>query len=292
MKIQLTSDGHFLVGKIHINSGKPCQDHALYGNVEDGAVCAIVADGCSTGKNTDMGARVLTFATRKAIHDEWLRSRRSFDSDLPSRIGVSQLACMGAAKSILNLDPLDSLATCGYTFISPEGGFVHIHGDGAFALKYRDGSIAMTHFEWENNMPSYPAYGNDGYRDFIKVHGDDISADRLALENLTFSSEGDETSSTVQKIALGEAVRGTNKLITAEELKEIEFIAVFSDGVSQVEGVSWQQAVKDLLAFKVKAGEFAKRRLIRFVDLARKNGGVGPLDDISYAVVCIYKEEE
>ena len=60
----------------------------------------------------------------------------------------------------------------------------------------------------------------------------------------------------------------------------------------QADGMNWQDAVLDLLAFKNLNGEFAKRRMIRFIKDSKKNDKKGPLDDISFAVIRIDGGEE
>src|SRR3990167_9350088 len=60
------TDSYFHIGHAHLNAGKPCQDYALaatYGV----AAYAIVADGCSTGGKTDVGARIVALATAKTL---------------------------------------------------------------------------------------------------------------------------------------------------------------------------------------------------------------------------------
>jgi hypothetical protein len=108
----------------------------------------------------------------------------------------------------------------------------------------------------------------------------------LTPENWQLSPEGVLTELRQEKISLGNGIRGITKRFTAEELAEIEYIAVFSDGVTQIENLGWQKAVSQLLAFKTTAGEFATRRLIRAVKDAEQLGK-GPIDDIAYAVIKI-----
>ena len=77
--------------------------------------------------------------------------------------------------------------------------------------------------------------------------------------------------------------------ILPSALQYIELIAVFSDGVSQVDGMTWKEVVLDFLAMKNTNGDFVKRRLIRGIrDMKTK--GKGPIDDVSAAM--IYLEEE
>jgi serine/threonine protein phosphatase PrpC len=80
-------------------------------------------------------------------------------------------------------------------------------------------------------------------------------------------------------------------VFNALEMEEIEFIALFSDGVTQVDGVDWEDAVVELLSYKGTAGEFVKRRMIRAIKDWQKIGK-GPTDDIACAVIGIEHGEQ
>jgi hypothetical protein len=279
-------DSHYLIGIRHINSGKPCQDHALSGLLDGGAAFAIAADGCSSGRHTDMGARLMTFATARAIRAQWTMTQKSVGDQTPDEIAFYQRVGIDGVKTTLGLNLQDLLATCVYAFVSPEGGFIHVQGDGVFAYKLRSGEIVMSRFDWQNNAPCYPAYAADNYASYINAQGGKVDVLALTPENWQLSPKGDLTELRQEKISLGNGIRGITKRFTAKELAEIEYIAVFSDGVTQIENLEWQKAVSQLLAFKTTAGEFATRRLIRAVKDAEQLGK-GPIDDIAYAVIKI-----
>ena len=63
-------DDYFHIGQMHLGSGKPCQDYSFSGIIDEGAF-AIVSDGCSTGRHTDVGARIIVLSTVNAIQ-RWL----------------------------------------------------------------------------------------------------------------------------------------------------------------------------------------------------------------------------
>ena len=92
-------------------------------------------------------------------------------------------------------------------------------------------------------------------------------------------------------MSLAEGIGAVTIPIRPEELGDLEFLAVFSDGVTQIDGLDWKDAVVQLLAFKTTEGEFAKRRMIRLIKDAQAKGK-GPVDDIAYAVVRIIQEED
>jgi hypothetical protein len=192
---------------------------------------------------------------------------------------------------MLGLERVDMLATCGYIYLTKHGGFVHIQGDGVVGIKYRDGHITMFRYEWADNTPFYPSYGEDGIEKFVGAHGGNLDALRLSCSTVIYKSDGSFGDENSQQFTLRDGLEGIVTKISEKELEEIEFIAVFSDGVTQIENVSWKEAAVAFLSFKNTAGEFAKRRMIRGVKCMQQLGK-GPVDDISYAVVRIENIEE
>lgn len=193
---------------------------------------------------------------------------------------------------MLGLETKDMLATCLYIYLTPQGGFAHIAGDGAIAFLNKKGDIHMSCFEWNKNLPFYPAYTEDYYVSFIDSHGGDPSALALTREDWQFSSEkggykaGDKIFYTIE-----DGIRGITFPINAEAINNLSYIAVFTDGIRQVDGIDWKFVIKELLSFKSLAGELAKRRMIRFIQNSRENGN-GPIDDIAYSVIRISNGEE
>lgn len=280
------TDHYFQIGHAHYTAGKPCQDHAL--SRSSGLIaCAIVSDGCSTGGNTDAGSRILTFGTLQAIRDHANASNGSLATAKIS-IVARQQQLIGAVRPMIGLERNDMLATCIYAYVTQNGGLVHIQGDGVVAWKYRDGAIRMYRYEWANNMPFYPAYEGRDLEAFISCHGNDLQV-RCLEESMEYRGGGKCITNT-GSYTLQQGIEGISLEIPSEELDEIEFLAVFTDGVTQIENVLWNDAVADFLSFKATAGEFAKRRMIRGVKETQKLGK-GPMDDISYAVIRVEQEE-
>jgi len=266
----------------------PCQDYALSG-VYDGAAFALVADGCSTGGDTDVGARILARSTVAAIREHWATFRNALGDTTPQEISVRQRVVTAGSREMLGLCNRDMYATCIYQYIAPGGGYVHLQGDGVFAYKMRDGHITMCRYEWmpDNEgyvRPFYPAYAADGYASFIKAHGGDVNEKRLTKECWGYTLDEGFKQLRREEFTLGEGIRGVTQTITAEELETLDCSAVFSDGVTQIEGLDWKDAVVQLLAFRRTRGYFAKRRMIRMIKGIQKSGRA-PIDDIAYAVV-------
>jgi len=295
--VLLSTDHHFSIGQEHVTSGKPCQDHAL--SVSDGSMaCAVISDGCSTGGETDMGARVLTFASVAAIRA--YHARRMDVTYIPSpnepgivaEVGARQHLVLSTVRRALGLARNDMLATCGYAFVTNEGGVVHLAGDGVIATKLRDGTIIMSKFDW-GKVPFYPQYREEaGGVGYVREHGD-LGTAALTEEQWTYIPgcekqflHGGDIAWTVE-----EGMKGITRLLTRESISdELEAVSVFTDGVLRVDGVDWRDVVVGLMDFKTTKGLFVKRRLNGALKDFRKRGK-GPMDDIAYAVVLVRSEQ-
>lgn len=284
------ADHYFHAGFVHVTGGKPCQDFSLSG-VWEGAAYAMVADGCSTGGHTDVGARLISFATASAIKAEWSTSH-SMDGELaPREIAVRQRLTLGGIRHVLGLEARDMLATCLYACLAPGGGFIHLQGDGVVACGLAGGGVVILSFEWTGNMPFYPAYAEDHCASFIQAHGGDLCAPVLTEERWRYSPGGFERTEVIAH-TLSAGIKGiTLSVNDLVEGGELSFLALFSDGVRQIDKKDWKEAVLELLTFKSVTGEFAKRRMIRFIRETEKMGR-GPIDDLSFAVVRVSWEEE
>lgn len=117
----------------------------------------VLADGCSSSPDTDLGARLLVRAA-----------------------GEVQQAFEWATAVGLPVDALD--ATCLIADADAEGVSVSVAGDGVIAARRRDGSIDVWRVECASNAPGYPALTLDPVRlaawrdrfgDARQVHGPD-----------------------------------------------------------------------------------------------------------------------
>ncbi len=276
-----TTDDHYLIGSAHYREGKPCQDYALSG-IHGDVAYAVISDGCSSGRHTDIGSRFMGLSLTSAIVSR-------VDQGLPL-LAVEIAEAQAAALTELRSPAVthdDLLATCVYAVLTKNGGFAHVRGDGVVALVWVDGSISLHRFDWQYNMPFYPIYLRDGGRAFVAAHGGDEYAPAFLHEAWRYAPEIGYKLMHQSMHNVAEGMDGV--IVPIGPIERIRFAAVFSDGVTQVDGVDWKDAVRELLAFKTSSGVFAKRRMIRFVESARKSGE-GPVDDLACAVVHVSEE--
>lgn len=288
--MKMHTDHYFHIGFAHLGGGSPCQDYAISQVYKDAAM-AVVSDGCSTGGNTDVGSRIMALTVMAAMRDHRDLNHEVCATETPLEIDIRQGIVLAGTQKILNLSLRDMLATCIYAYVTPAGGFIHVKGDGVVAFKYRSGNIVMSRFEWENNMPYYPAYKNGSLDSFIEAHGNDLRAVRLVEEEWRKEGDAEPVMSDCNGYALAEGIEGITINISEQAMDEdLEFIVIFSDGIAQIDKFDWQKAVLDFMNFKSFKGEFAKRRMIRGIKNA-EGFGKGPFDDISYAVIRIERDE-
>lgn len=277
----ITADSYFHIGAQHVRSGLPCEDYALAESGDDGAY-AIVSDGCSSGGKTDVGARILAHALAHAIREEEWQNHEEIDDEYRQAVHMRAELVLEAGRNLLALDTGDMLATNLTAMISPRGGFVHIEGDGVIVRVYESADMVLSRFEWNDNMPYYPAYKKSTRARFIEAHGGNLHATRLTEERVTISRESCVTEYIPYSLEAG--IKGVYTAFSREEVARLTKVAVFSDGVTQIEGVSWIEAVRKFLAFRSVTGAFVKRRMIRQLKEYARDG-MQAIDDIAGAVI-------
>ncbi|WP_050400456.1 protein phosphatase 2C domain-containing protein [Bradyrhizobium embrapense] len=272
--MRFTVDHSFHIGSQHLRGGMPCQDYALSHTDSDFFAAAIISDGCSSGGKTDVGSRVVAHSTLTAIIENPHLDERSIDRHCHDRDRRAMMA--------LCLKPEDMLATSLYIAIWGDRAISRVVGDGVIAAVHRDGRLVMNKIDWANNMPVYRAYERrDNYRDFISAHG---GPDALGFSQHVVSWDGEfSLPHPVEAGLVGTSID--------HDLQMFRLIAVFSDGVTQVDGMDWREVVTQLMSFKSTGGAFVKRRMLRFLKDCQAHGK-GPIDDIAMACIHIDHEAE
>ncbi len=291
--MKFTVDHHFVIGHTHLGNGMPCQDYATSGLKDDKYAYAIVSDGCSTGGQTDVGSRILAHSFAKLFRRYFATHTESF-ANMPSHIDTGGSYLASSTMDSLGLSINDMLATVVYAVITPDFTLTSIIGDGVVVFGYDDGSLEMQCVDWDQNAPYYIAYSmaddtqqhQNNLRNFQDFHKDNLSP--ITFQHYNMSNMSDtEVEPNIQKFTQdSHNYLRTLFIGNREDGRKINFIAVFSDGVTQVDGMNWKEVVIALLKIKGK-GSFAKRRMIAFHKESMRNNKRGPLDDIAYAIIRI-----
>ncbi len=289
MKVLGNADSHFVIGKLHIKQNSPCQDHALFGEVED-TLFMVVSDGCSSGRHTDIGARIITCATIMAIK-ECLAVTKDL-AELPALICQELISHAGKIAKEMGLDNQDLLATCVYAVVTPSGGFIHILGDGHAILKFKQGDLFLVNTEWQNNTPYYPADNrkNSFIADHSKIENGEKS---LVIGTVSFSEEVEVENEIFFDIQ--QAVKGYVVSLSVEDIESLEVVVIASDGIGRFkkdgEFLKPLDVAKKLITFKTWEGDFVKRRLSReLLNLSKEE--TFPDDDVALAAIHFNPKEE
>lgn len=291
----LATDHTCHIGEQHVRTGKPCQDYSLSGTVSDTLAYAILSDGCSSGGLTDIGARLMVLATKRALLEVLSTGNVPADREAVLAINQARDTYLQQYRTELGLDIPDMLATCLWAIATNDLVLAHVTGDGVVAIQY-EYDLVLHSFNWDKNTPYYPAYSWNGSQErFKSVHADNATPLTHVEEYTRPAGQGGELDGFYSAYSVEVGIsgvtiaRGHSKLYDFPGI--IRSVAIFSDGVSQVDKLSMPETIKQLMAFKSTSGQFATRRMNRFLTDVRKTGR-GPLDDIAYAVITLNSETE
>jgi len=285
------ADEYYHIGSIHRGKGEPCQDHAI-SYVDKVMAVGSISDGCSKGRNTDVGARVINYATLQALKNYASSTIESDVIRVAEKVHLMRLESVKKVQQELGFDGADLIATNLYICMIKEIAFIHVLGDGVVAVVDNERNMDVRRFFWSKNAPYYPFYDLNQRDQFVEFHGNDLLAGCLTEERWHIDCEGAKTQ--VDTI-VHSLIKGMNGIVIdlseEQKNKKISFAAVFSDGIEQMDNLEWLDAVVKSLAYKNTTGLFVKRRMMRFIKDASKFSK-GPLDDISCATIYIPKNSE
>jgi len=257
-------DWFFTNGKAH----HVCEDYAI-----DGNNCAIISDGCSSSKHTDVGARLLAHSARILLSGN-LNWRHN---------DLGKAAILKAAKLFKDFNMgYECLYATLLTAKVMESGEIstHMYGDGIIIAISNKG-IETMEVSYTNNMPYYLAY----------------SMDPKSME----AYKRFENEVTIVHMVNGEI----HDTLVAPYDYPIEYtfdptqyhtVLISTDGLSSFEDkqnmatIPLSVIANQVADFKVMKGAFIKRRLARVIeDLAVKK--IFPLDDVGMAGIHLEEGE-
>ncbi len=267
------------IGKTH----KICQDYIISGY--DPVPYIILSDGCSSSKDTDIGARILCHTARQYL-ECYKDSISSIDE---SRMGTFVIWC---AKSIITQMGIDKTALdATLTVVYYDSGILKIimYGDGSIVSIDKDNTTIET-IEYTKNTPYYLSYKLDDERNKI-YHNNNIikMVDKRYCYN--YSNIYDLVTGTMDY----DKPYCSHHLIKNGEQTTI---FIFSDGIStffnkeQSKFLSIKDLIGDFSSFKTLKGEFLTRRLLSKKGAITKleQQGYEHLDDLSIGAFVIEEE--
>lgn len=271
--MRLNADSYFTIGQAHASAGDPCQDYAdtRHWARADGSISSAwagVSDGCSTSGRTDIGARLVVCG--RSLADDELR-------DAAKRLGLGWKDMLATSFSIL--------AT--RTSVRAK-----LFGDGVTAFRHAADDIIMSRIEWTGNRPYYPTYkifAADGCeREFRRIQE---KADQAIIEE-AWHWNGDSFTPLEPvdgQPTLDQGIAGLTRRMDIPEGGGVA--AVFTDGICQIQGVDWKDAVVAAMSYKNFAGRFVARRMMRMLK-AMSLGDCYPIDDVACAAIRIVPADE
>lgn len=203
----------------------------------------VISDGCSSAKYTDVGARLVCWSYYQVCNKPFGSFNLLFE--IAARVEAQRLQ--------LRLPKEAAFATLIGVDITSNKVSVSMCGDGVIAYIV-NGNLIVKSFTSPNNTPYYPAYMVD-----------ELITDKWVREN--------------GNIRINSMDFINNELETSLANGTLSMLAIFSDGVSSIEGMSEIDVVVELCNFKTTNGSFVERRVKRFL----KNKVFS--DDISMAAV-------
>lgn len=291
----MNQDSAFTIGKSH----EVCQDYARTGEGKGGVRYAILCDGCSSSRDSDVGARIMALSAEEClrfyigdfgahIHPHSILPRIKKEIE---RIGDDIIAT--ARQYIQNRDhmleetpdgdfvPMLNMcldATVLIALADKERVLLAAFGDGVLAL-VKSGQSIIHEVSYPSGYPCYLSYR--------------VSPERQAkLAQVGGPGVVTETAWGIGGKVVEERRVEMHKGVCILDRKEgTDLIAVASDGVQSFidvnrKSVSLENVLGKLLAFKGTKGRFVQRRLNGFKKLAAKEGWEHH-DDLSLAAISL-----
>lgn len=248
----IQTDTFLKIGKTH----QVCEDYIISGDIPTKYV--ILSDGCSSSKQTDMGARILCHLAK-----QYLLYRKD-DYRFPcldyNEMGswIIHNAELVARQLGLKTTCLDATLIIAYAFQGIY--YIYMYGDGVIVIEGMDKKISVMEVEFTKNAPFYLSYKIDPERMdlFHKMDQD------LIVKH---------TSDTVSN---KNGYAYDYKCLFRYDTQFFPKILICSDGLTSfMKGTDPEQTLeiaKEFLSYKSTKGEFLKRRLKRATKIYEADG--------------------
>jgi len=272
----MNADSAYVIGKSH----EVCQDYARSG-VVDGMAYGIIADGCSSSKDSDVGARLLVLNAERLITTANLSSFPNL------RKTVGDIGWNAAGNAIRQVEGLglESCALDATLLIAVSNGreaALAAFGDGMLIL-VGPGHTQIDEVEFASGYPCYLSYKMEESRrqQYDLVGG-------IGRRTRTTWHVGGKTEDSKDMVPHQAAFT-----LSGPKNGEVFVAAVLSDGVRSFykrrgDGgsipIPTDEVLEHLLAFKLPKGRFVQRRMNAFLKQATKMGWEH-YDDLSMAAI-------
>jgi Protein phosphatase 2C len=272
----VTIDTFIEIGSQH----KVCEDYIL-----SGPDYVVLADGCSSSKNSEMGARILCYMAQQFLKFHTLELGDEQDFAHSMGLWVIHNAEMTARHMGLKKNCLDATLVVGIH--AHDQVYVFMYGDGYILVEGIDGFIRLRWSEFSKNMPFYLRYMIDK-GDLLLYHNSEITKTVFHYFSDTSPIESHE-------------VAYDHMSIHAFDVEFHKSISICSDGVASFMdpsvGPNRNKLIEvptiapEMLGFKTTAGSFLKRRMSKFTKSMQRKG-FEHFDDLSMGTFLIEVRED
>ncbi len=262
---------------------KVCEDYILSG---DNYI--ILADGCSSSKNSEMGARILCYMAQQYLKYNILGYDN--EADLAARMGSwvihnAEMTArhMGLKKNCLDATLIIANKVDNYIYIS-------MFGDGYIVTQDNFNHHGVTWIEYTKNMPFYLRYLIDK-EDFLSYHKEKIVKTR---HHEIHTPTGEKAYDILEQAY---DLPGLFRY----DLNFYKTISIFSDGLGSFidpdAGPNSNKLIEvytlmpEMLGFKTTAGEFLKRRMNRNSKTLKRQG-IEHFDDLSMGTFLMEEDSD
>lgn len=258
------SDFYYCIGSTH----HFCQDFAVSGDNY-----AIVSDGCSSAKSSEIGAMLVAKAAEQYLNRENIIDLTITAADVYRKTLGLQSDCLCATL---------------LTITTTETGFlVHVSGDGVIVAQHKELGLIVHSLEYSSGAPFYAKYNifTDDYDRYLTEFPGDFCV----------NINGDNTNFPIEY--------GTKPYIIEFPFEEYDLVGIMSDGIKSfytkeknnttvvMKTLPPEPIIKEMFAFKGFNGEFVKRRCLKALRTF-KSEGIEHYDDFSIAVIMKEQNEK
>jgi hypothetical protein len=244
---------------------------------------SIVSDGCSSARDTDLGARLLVRAAHceSDAFSQILTTLEADGGDYTGRVEEiwQDFVVRTAKRAARWADSMQMLeeslsATLLVACSGPQWCFTASYGDGAHVVSRMESGerlVEVCVVDFLANYPAYPLYEVDDKlsRQYAAVSGNE-------RRSMYANSRGESE----------ERIGGGASQVLCYQTSEVAFVAVASDGVGSFGSLPAPEVSMNLTNFKNFTGEFVKRRCARALEECAK-AGMQPADDVSVGGVFV-----
>jgi len=267
---------------IFIPAQKPphsCQDYCIVGETKDFKY-AILCDGCSSSKDTDIGARLLAHACKQVLNIYSSCDIRGF-------LHVAKFEIIEKSYDIsksLNLNETCLDATIIISIFKDDKIYYIMFGDGNIIASNKENKVKLFQsISFDQNAPAYLSY-------FINSERHQVYNSNIKFRKIKSYIDNNG----IPIINEREDPIRFPRLLSFVEVDSTKCFFISSDGIESFYNIKTGEKipsidiVKELINIKSKHGEFLKRRVRRMMeDLAKKD--IYNSDDVS---VCGFIIEE